>query len=441
MLGITSSARSEDRTRSRSALFAEKMTAGALFRASLASRLVDLGIEVERSKQGFELSGVPKSLMTRFSTRSQEIAEELRALGGSSARDKERAALLSREKKARISREDLFKKWKEVGREFDLEQLLGRTINQSAETSLAGAIERATTHLEKTRPEFSRSDFLKTLAEESIGGRQDVRHLQLAADRHLITFPKASSATDLYTSPAAAKAQAALAPRLESMSRRRGVGRITSRHLKPHEESLERQGQQLSPASRVAIRVLVGARNRLRVVAGLTPKESLGTMEVARKAWEAQGYKVVGVSPTVRRARAVQAMTGIRTHTPTSLKQAQQARGHLEALKTTRKAGIERIRFGSLSSFLSYAGKVKRTPPVTVDRETVLVIDSPGKMDPTELRQMVSEANRNGATVVFTTNPQSQSSQLGATLARLASEQEQRASRFRTRAHRQDMGL
>jgi conjugative relaxase-like TrwC/TraI family protein len=421
MLGITSSERSQDRTRSRSALFAEKMTAGALFRASLASRLVDLGVEVERTKQGFEVGGVPKDLITRFSTRSQEIAEELRALGGSSARDKERAALLSRERKARLSREELFRKWKEVGRGFELENLIGRTPGQVVEPSLAEAIERATARMEKTRPEFSQSDFLRTVAEESIGCRHRAQHLQLAAERQLIAFPKASDTSDLFTTPATARAQAALAPRLESMSRRRGVGRIASRHLKPHEESLERQGQPLSPASRVAIRALVGARNRLRVLTGLTSKESLGTMEVARKAWEAQGYKVVGVSPTVRRARAVQAMTGISTHTPSSLKEAQQPRGHLEAIKATRKAGIERIRFGSLTNLISYAGKVKRTPRVTVDRETVLVIDSPGMMDPTELRQMVSEANRNGATVVFTNNPQSQSSQLGAVMSRLAS--------------------
>ncbi|HWD40387.1 MAG TPA: MobF family relaxase [Fimbriimonas sp.] len=57
--------------------FESKMAAGALYRAELACQLERLGIQVERRRSWFEVSGVPKDLVDFFSKRRAAIEAEI----------------------------------------------------------------------------------------------------------------------------------------------------------------------------------------------------------------------------------------------------------------------------------------------------------------------------------------------------------------------------
>lgn len=99
-------------------IFRNKMAAGALFRAELASQLRDrLGLEFESGRDSFELRGVPRDLCQAFSKRSAQIRGQLQAWGKDSAEAAKAANFETRKKKVHISRPKLFEAWRTVGRE------------------------------------------------------------------------------------------------------------------------------------------------------------------------------------------------------------------------------------------------------------------------------------------------------------------------------------
>ena len=53
----------------------------AVFHSKFASRLGELGLEIERKKQGWELAGIDKATVAKFSRRTSEIEEEARRKG------------------------------------------------------------------------------------------------------------------------------------------------------------------------------------------------------------------------------------------------------------------------------------------------------------------------------------------------------------------------
>jgi conjugative relaxase-like TrwC/TraI family protein len=53
----------------------------ALFHARLADRLADLGLPIEQNKRGWELAGIDKALISKFSRRSRYIENKAQAMG------------------------------------------------------------------------------------------------------------------------------------------------------------------------------------------------------------------------------------------------------------------------------------------------------------------------------------------------------------------------
>ena len=66
-----------------------QMVGGALFRASLAAGMQELGFEIERDGSAFRLKGIDEKLCERFSQRRAEIVEGIlkRAGGGTKLSD------------------------------------------------------------------------------------------------------------------------------------------------------------------------------------------------------------------------------------------------------------------------------------------------------------------------------------------------------------------
>src|SRR5262249_38105916 len=98
-------------------IFQHKMAAGALYRAELATALVqELGIELEKDRQFFAVKGVSKELCEEFSKRRQEVEEALKKMGLEGAVAAKIATLSTRTVKEHIAREELFETWSQVGR-------------------------------------------------------------------------------------------------------------------------------------------------------------------------------------------------------------------------------------------------------------------------------------------------------------------------------------
>jgi hypothetical protein len=94
---------------------------GAVGRAKLAERLVDLGFEIEQRGRFFEVAGVPAGLLEEMSARSREVEAGIRE------RERERGRELSNRQRAAIALETRLPKSKEPS--------LARTVGAWAEAA------------------------------------------------------------------------------------------------------------------------------------------------------------------------------------------------------------------------------------------------------------------------------------------------------------------
>jgi len=84
----------------------------AVFRASLANRLQGIGYRVKRTKDAFEVVGVPDRAIKEFSRRTAQIEELAETLGVTRAETKAKLGATSREKKSKgLTWSDLMERW------------------------------------------------------------------------------------------------------------------------------------------------------------------------------------------------------------------------------------------------------------------------------------------------------------------------------------------
>lgn len=131
-------------------LYRLKMLAGRHYRELLAANLQrDLGVEIRRSRWGFEIEGIPERICSAYSSRREQIVSALAERGLTSAIAAKIAALNTRPVKQVLPREQLFAMWQEKGRELgfgprEVELLLARARerNIADRRALAAATHR-----------------------------------------------------------------------------------------------------------------------------------------------------------------------------------------------------------------------------------------------------------------------------------------------------------
>ena len=84
----------------------------AAFHARFAGRLSELGYNIERTDKGWEIGGVPQTILDKFSLRTQQIEALAQKKGITSAKEKDALAALSRESKRHgITKDQLREVW------------------------------------------------------------------------------------------------------------------------------------------------------------------------------------------------------------------------------------------------------------------------------------------------------------------------------------------
>ena len=96
-------------------IFEDKMFLGQIYRNELASRLIELGYDLDYDvdKGTFEIEGVPKELLREFSQRRQEIEKVKEEFGYDGGKQMEKATLRSRSAKKDRDRESILADWDE----------------------------------------------------------------------------------------------------------------------------------------------------------------------------------------------------------------------------------------------------------------------------------------------------------------------------------------
>lgn len=177
--------------------YAHAKAAGAIYRAELAHELTSLGYELDVRHEprwtGFEVRGVPDSLIAAFSRRRVDIEQTLAARGEAGPKAAEVAALDTRERKHSTPPSDeLARRWHKTAREHGLEPDMLPRPNphgispQAAERDIVQvAFDHASTQHLTTKREL-----VLRMAREALAAPAPTRELRHLLDEALASTPQ-----------------------------------------------------------------------------------------------------------------------------------------------------------------------------------------------------------------------------------------------------------
>lgn len=388
-------------------LFDNKKLLGAYYRAELA-RLLEktFGLRMERYGDSFDVVGVSKEITDHFSKRRKEV---LAAVGRDATAIVSAIATLEtrRTKKNVPPRAELFERWIE-----EVAELLRNdpSIANCSIEALGGNAERDTTKLMplalkealqtslKTSSHFSQEDFLfqalcaapeRGLSPDKVV-RAATEFLRDSEDLIKLDLPDGSYR---FTSKEMLLKEKQLLDDAYALLQRPGAS--ISEDLR--QDILDSHAK-LTYEQRTAVDEILGSTNSLRFLHGMagTGKTSY-VLKACVKAWQKQGYEVIGAAPTGRAAIELEESAGIETSTIHSLLADYDPGGGFKAKHHLKQ--------------LVRAAKGKRTyqyrkpRPKKLSARQILIVDESGMVNLRHNQMLFDEIKRSGATIVFTGDP------------------------------------
>lgn len=344
-------------------LLRQKMLVGALYRSELALEAQKLGYEVRQTHADgrFELAHFSQKQIDAFSTRSQAIEAALARDGmtreDASARQKEVAALSTRQAKGEVDRAALRESWRDKAqalgadfaprREAKAPTLDART--EAARQAVAFAVEHAT-----ERQAVATEAALVRAALERGTGRTDLTAIRAEIDRQAQSGGLIRDG-GRYTTDAAQQRERDI---LAVEARGRGaVAPILG------EQQAERMlaGTSLNAGQRAAAALVVTTDSRVTAIQGAAGTGKTTMLKEALRLAETNGYRVEGVAPSAAAARELD------------------------------KAGIDSRTIAAFNR--------RDNPGLT--SKSVLVVDEAGMVSAKDMREVLARAEAAGARVVL----------------------------------------
>ena len=266
----------------------------AAFRARLANKLQDLGFGVERKRDDFEIAGVPKDVLGRFSRRTAQIEQKAQELG---ITDPDRKAELGAEtrehKNNELTTEELRRDWE------------GRMTATERHT-LEGVYSRATAAVRPDRGESLAVDYALGHSFTRDAVLPERKLLTEALKRGLATVTVESTAAELKKRPlirsevdgramATTKEMLALESKLIDFARQ---GRGRHRPMGDAQQAISRDW--FNEGQKAAVRHVLGSRDRVMIIRGVagTGKTTL-EQEIGERLLES-GKPVVALAQSVK---------------------------------------------------------------------------------------------------------------------------------------------
>lgn len=309
------------RTLSSLPLFLSKMSAGALYRTELSYQLGLLGIDTERHRSWFEVTGVAPELVEHFSKRRQEIEQVLKEKGLESPEAAVVAAIETRESKESVSRSELIKSWLEEGaahgwtREH-ADKLLGNPIGvHEAAVELASIAVLATDEITGAQAHFTRRDFVRFMAEQSQCRGVSASQVLAVSEDHLensseIVRLGIHYGEERFTTRKMLELEAELLASSERL-------REDASHAVASEVILGVFSKQhtLSEEQLKAVWHVTTETGAIAVVSGMAGTGKTRMLEAAKNAWQAEGLQVIGAAVAARAASQLTEGAGIESLT------------------------------------------------------------------------------------------------------------------------------
>lgn len=279
---------------------------GSLFHARLSRKLADLGLPIERTKQGWEIAGISRSLVAKFSRRTTLIEEIAREKGVVDPDARAELGAKTRSRKAKhLGLGQLREEWRGrlSGEEADalarVEQLLGGDAQPVDETAAPQAASYALDHEFERRSVIPERQLLATALRRSIGqATPEQVHRAMNARALIIHNCRGRRMATTHD---------VLAEESRTIAFARN-GRGTCRPLGRPDRKLARVW--LNASQQAAVRHVLASRDRVILVRGAAGVGKTSLMQEAVEAIEQNGTKVLAFAPTAEASRDVMRREG-----------------------------------------------------------------------------------------------------------------------------------
>ncbi|CAN5319596.1 hypothetical protein BH10ACI1_BH10ACI1_17470 [soil metagenome] len=304
-------------------LYRFKMSAGALYRAELAHKLnTELGLEIEKTKDAFEIKGVSKELMSEFSSRRKEILEAMKDANATGAERASYFTMTTREKKAHVAREILFEKWQEVGKSysFDAGKILESEKNRAEMVriefllnikEIKAAVEKTADKITERESYFSTKELIRKMAQENVGifsSGEIKAGVKNYLETEAVKLGRGKDGDFYFTT----KEVDALEKRMLSDVQEAKTGW----HKRPLFSRETRINADLNTEQKQALLSITDTEgSSIKVVSGMAGTGKTTLLRTAREVWEAQGYELKGVALAGKAAQGLEEGAGIKSDT------------------------------------------------------------------------------------------------------------------------------
>lgn len=294
-------------------LYRTQQYATAVYRAELATRLQELGYEIERGRSGQpETRGYSKEYIEASSPRRQQITEHLAEEGVRGAGAAQIAAHRTRDAKSALTAEQMLKRHRALAEEFGNQpervvqaakgkdrQIEREPIRAAAQSAMAFSKERnlereaIADERELLRDALKRSMGKMTLADV----RADFEKRVGAGEFIEVKQTKDTPSRAFTTNEMLAYERGVIDAMHRGQGQHEAIGSI------PVRSEIEDNHSRLSESQRKAVDQVLSSRDQITALDGVAGAGKTTSLAAIREAAEREGYHVRGFAPTSRAAQ------------------------------------------------------------------------------------------------------------------------------------------
>jgi conjugative relaxase-like TrwC/TraI family protein len=279
----------------------------AVFRSKLAQEMVDLGLPVQRTKDGWELEGFDRSTLAKFSRRTALIEKIAMENGITSEVEKAELGAKTREKKDKsltmIQLQQVWQSWLDADEKQSLREVVGRIGGEPVPQSPSAAkeaVDHAISHCFERESVVPERTFLRESLRRSYG--QATREAVERRSQESSLIRADLDGRKMVTTPSMLEIES-------SVIRFAREGRGTCEPLGHENQGITRQW--LSDEQQRAVRHIWNSTDRVMILHGAAGVGKSKSLIEAVEGIEANGRKVFAFAPSTTASRVALRNEGI----------------------------------------------------------------------------------------------------------------------------------
>lgn len=317
---LTSDEKGKWRTAFFDDMFDNHQFLGLVYRAELAKLVRDLGYDVELKGQEcfFEIKGVPNALLKSFSQRSEEI----RAIAGENATSEELEKIANRTRKNKIVSEfdhNLGGEWRERAKQIspNFEKKISslsvkKDFEKSADDITVRVVEFAIEHLSERQTVFSRAEIISAALNDTLS-KTTLYEVSKAIDsllmnKELLSVQRKNLGKNTYTTKALLEKENAI---IRIMTEGKNTFAPIASDLSKYSEKFH----ELNDGQKRSAELILTTKDAVIGIQGFAGTGKTTMLKKVNEIVRAEGYKIIGLSPTGSATRNLADVGGINSQT------------------------------------------------------------------------------------------------------------------------------